>query len=618
MALVARVAYAELDGDNLLVVNNAHAIAGRNTAEITLRNSTIADNSSYSEGKFTIFTFENDVFAFNGGSIIEVMSPTDLSVRNSLFQGVDASGVVGYLGEDAFRRGGNLTGDPLFVDHAAGNYELAPGSPAIDAGRGIGASAIDFLGRPRYDDPGMANIGAGSPSYVDIGAFERQEPSPAADLAVTKVSDPAVVDVHPGDSVTITWTVTNTGERDLTGSWQDTVYLSSDPYLSLADDHLLGRVSHSSGLDKGAVYNGTWSGQIPAGVAGPQYILVYTNDGAVLRESSLINNVLSSQIAFAVDVPVLTTAAPQTDTIAQGQWKFFRYDAQPGLSVRFALDAAAGSGATQLYVRRGAPPTVSVYDFAGAVPNQPDQEARLLNPAGGSYYIGVFAQSLPGGPSSFTLSAELTNLDVRSVSSNRVGNAGRATVKIVGDNFTRKSQAALVAPDGSTVEGDEWFQDASALFATFDLAAASAAPGLYDVVITDPGVASFTDFDALTVDAGGAATFVTNLVVPGQARPNRTIEVRVEYSNTGNVDLASPLLTLESSEGAAWRLPGAAEDDWIEGTTVSFLAIGSDGPASVLRPGQSESIVLTARTPFAPGDMPFTLYSFGAGRRWGK
>ena len=55
----------------------------------------------------------------------------------------------------------------------------------------------------------------------------------------------------------------------------------------------------------------------------------------------------------------------------------------------------------------------------------------------------------------------------------------------------------------------------------------SRVPGLYDVVITDPGVASVTEFDAFTVDAGGAARFETNLVVPGQARPSRKIDVRV-------------------------------------------------------------------------------------------
>ena len=157
--------------------------------------------------------------------------------------------------------------------------------------------------------------------------------------------------------------------------------------------------------------------------------------------------------------PCLTTAAPQSGTISQGQWRYFRFDAEPGRSVRFALDAG-NSGTSQLYVRRGAPPTVSVYDAAGAVPGQADQEVRLLNPAGGSYYLGVFAPWLAGGSNSFMLSAELTNLDVRSVSPKRVGNTGRATVKIAGDKFTRKSQATLVAPGRPRDQGDEWFQDA--------------------------------------------------------------------------------------------------------------------------------------------------------------
>ena len=54
----------------------------------------------------------------------------------------------------------------------------------------------------------------------------------------------------------------------------------------------LGRVTQSGGLAKDAAYNGTWSGQIPSGLAGPQYVLVVTNDGAAFRESSLANNVL--------------------------------------------------------------------------------------------------------------------------------------------------------------------------------------------------------------------------------------------------------------------------------------------------------------------------------------
>jgi YD repeat-containing protein len=122
------------------------------------------------------------------------------------------------------------------------------------------------------------------------------------------------------------------------------------------------------------------------------------------------------------------------------------------------------------------------------------------------------------------------------------------------------------------------------------------------------------------VETGGAAQFSAKLILPGLARPSRTINVTVQYQNTGNLDLPSPLLVLESRADASWQgvpsfLTGAYSppdaDDWRTGEGVSFLAVASAGPPATLRPGQTESISIPVRTPFAVGDMPFSLYAVG-------
>jgi hypothetical protein len=80
---------------------------------------------------------------------------------------------------------GNITGDPHFVNETAGDYHLAAGSPAIDAGATIGAPSDDFDGALRD-------------SRSDIGAFEfRAAPRPLLTVTVEQLGGSGAVTSNP-------------------------------------------------------------------------------------------------------------------------------------------------------------------------------------------------------------------------------------------------------------------------------------------------------------------------------------------------------------------------------------------------------------------------------------
>lgn len=74
---------------------------------------------------------------------------------------------------------GNMLEDPRFLDADAGDFRLGSRSPCVDAAEGDIAPRFDIDNNPRHDDIGVANTGVGTPNYVDLGAYEKQDNSSA-------------------------------------------------------------------------------------------------------------------------------------------------------------------------------------------------------------------------------------------------------------------------------------------------------------------------------------------------------------------------------------------------------------------------------------------------------
>ena len=84
---------------------------------------------------------------------------------------------------------GNVWGNPLFVDAENGDFRVRAGSACIDAGDGTVAPETDYFGRPRMNDPNVADTGVANTNGVcpDIGIYEMEGGNAASDVDLEAV-----------------------------------------------------------------------------------------------------------------------------------------------------------------------------------------------------------------------------------------------------------------------------------------------------------------------------------------------------------------------------------------------------------------------------------------------
>ena len=615
---LARCVVADANGNGLIARNNAvvrlsnslilsiprSGLQAETGASLIAINNTIdgdnfsSFNTGVSAGAANV-TLINNIISNNRFAGISGISTSSFTVAyNDVFNPDAANGNYHGL-EDQTGLNGNLSEDPLFFSRADKRFSLISRSPAIDRGISVNAPEIDHLGRPRFDDPNVANLGGGVNPFYDLGALERQDESDPINLVVDSFTSD-VSEVAVGDIVSLTWTVRNAEVLTAEGDWNDSIFASNDPRWDITDT-LVGEIPHTGGLAPGANYNAQTEIVIPASLAGPLYLIVRTDGRQALRESIETDN--EQSVSLQLDIPFITTGEPlQGQFQGVGDAVYYRISVSPGQTLTLSLDSEATSGSTGLYLRRGAIPSSDDYDIRHSGGYEPDQQLVIPTTQAGDYYLMAVGQSGLASTSAFTLTALVTGLKVQSLAPAQASNIGPITFKVKGSRFTLDSEVSLIGPGGATLDADQiFFQDAATVFATFDLNGFSA--GNYDLNIQDGETTDSLQQGLLVVEGGEPGRVEMDTHTPPLIRRGWDGQLTIEYKNVGDTDVAAPMISV-SAMNTLFRAP---DEDFFSLLPVQLLCINTEGPAGVLPPGASGVVILDYRPQIVFGDVEFSI-----------
>jgi RHS repeat-associated protein len=488
---------------------------------------------------------------------------------------------------------GNFSADPKFKNSALGDYRLNYGSPCIDAADSTVAPPADFMGAPRYSDPRTVvktGIASSTGAYADLGPYEFVETAASdLDLVVTQVSGPA--SVTAGDLVPVQWTVANLGSGLAVGPWHDTVYLApaagADAPLWAAEV-----LDGTLALGPGQTVTVTNSVRVPGGAEGNYRWQVRVNSrGEVYEGLNWTNNLASGAATVQLQVPELVVGANPVphQFNAEGESQWFKVQLPAGQDVLVTLSSTNTSSELELYSGQGYMPTRLNYDGQQTASSGGAATLLLANGTGNAYYLLLYARSLPGGATGFSIEARAPVFSLTDVMGARLlGNTGPVTLHLRGGNLQETMTYQLVAPDGQILTSTAvQSPNSSEAFVTFNLSGRPV--GAYGVRVVGNGQTVNLD-NAVAVAAGQPGQVRVTVSSPKAIRPFRTGEVLLEYRNEGNSDALGPIIIVEGTN-VKWIEDGRETS----GGSRVLLGIAGEGPAGVLPPGARGSIVLPFR-----------------------
>ncbi len=426
---------------------------------------------------------------------------------------------------------------------------------------------------------------------------------PPSDLVVGTITIPT--NVVSGYEMALTYVLRNQGTNAAFGPWADAIYLSADDQWDISDT-LFTRISQDGFLAVGGNRTNTVSAPTPGVLPGDYHVIIRTDIVNQVPETNEFNNITATLNQTVAEVEELTLNVPSANQIATRQARYYRVHVTSGQWLVVELNCASSTASTELFVRYGAIPTRSEFDFIHSNPLQPNQRIVVPNTKEGDYYILAYGDMISApGSAAITLTARLSQFMVFDTSFGRGGNAGNLTIPFNGVDFDRTCTVRLTNAAGlSRPALSHYYESGSRFYATLDLR--GLAHGIYTVAVQNGNGATVTIPNSLEVVAAAELPTVIPMVsAPSAVRQNVAYTFTVQWGNNGSNDASAPLLTVGNSVPFGLKLG----DDSL-GSRYTFLGINTHGgPPGILRPGQSEIMTFYVPGSGNQDNITFTAYA---------
>jgi sugar lactone lactonase YvrE len=364
-----------------------------------------------------------------------------------------------------------------------------------------------------------------------------------------------------------------------------------DGYLYVANDsdYSIWRFNGSTGVFKDIVVPGGAGGlNHPQGLAiGPDGNLYIADSGnsKILRcnvSTGAVDTFVSSGsgglnrptgLVFGTDGNLYVSSA--------GTNSILRYNATTGTPSQNAFVSSGSGGLNN--------PLGLSFDVNGNLYVVSNGNGNILRYDATGAFLNVFASSADN----LSFMAFVPPQD--SIYTNQGGNTGQVSVRVTTDvdfSLVAGAQITLSATGKNGILGaNVSVLSPHYLTTTFDLTGAT--PGVYDVVITQPGSPTRTLPKAFTVEQGGASNLTAQVIGRSAIRGGIPQTYFVLASNTGTVDSGAANLIIEFTNLFAWQLSGYTAHSIVTGPDNISISI----PIPAIPAGGSQTIPIQFTIP---------------------